>query len=61
MLVSIKENDYGIKNWLTVTVIRIDSKEEIDGNKNEFRIICKEYECAKRTQNCHFWIPITVK
>ena len=58
--VCVKEKDCGIKNWLTTTVIRISSEQEIDRNKDKFGI-CKEYESAKCIQNCKFWIPTSMK
>ena len=58
--IRIKEKDCGIKNGLTTTVICVDSKEKINGYKDELRVRKKD-KSAKGIQNCSFWIPISMK
>ena len=58
--IRVKEKDCGIKNDLTTTIICVDSKEKINGYKDELRVH-KKYKSAKGIQNCSFWIPISMK
>ena len=58
--ICVKQNDCGIKNDLTTTVVCVDSKEEINGYKDELRVR-KKYKSAKGIQNCTFWIPTSMK
>ena len=56
----VKEKNCGIKNGLTTTVVCVDSKQKINGYKDELRVR-KKYKCAKGIQNCSYWIPISMK